>query len=621
MIWRSAREIWQRRSLKQKIAIGFGWVLGLFIVTGVLIHFGVGGIVGNAKVVIRGNQLDATLAQREVDHLNWANQLNALLTDEAVVTLDIETDDHQCGFGSWLYSDQRRHAEEEVPELARLLKAIEIPHQKLHLSAIAIKKRFRPADPALGAFLQEKKIDHLSWMNRILLTLHDRDQSNLGVETDPRQCSLGLWLHGPELAARIGRQPELAAFVKTLSEPHQRLHQAAAMINGLLADNRRMEALYVYKQKIVPAAEETLGALDKVISWQQGEMEGLKAAQEIYARQTLPALAEVQELLQEIRRTARGAIMTDEVMLEAAAATEKQVAILLLVTVAIGVFMAWLTATDLSKLLTRLSDTLRNNGVQVAAAASEIASASTSLSDDASQQAAVVEETAASLASMSEGSRETAALTAGSEQLMRENIEKSAQSLKALVDLTGSMAEIERDSDKIRQIITTIESIAFQTNLLALNAAVEAARAGEAGAGFAVVADEVRNLAHRAGAAAKDIAELLEATVKRVSQSAHSLKNVNHDFEGIIESATAIGDKNSAITQATEGFVHQINQVNEATALAGDSAQRIASCSEETAAASEELTAQAEELRGMVIELVRAVKGERGVVWGPRHYL
>ncbi|MDZ7641488.1 MAG: hypothetical protein U5J62_05630 [Desulfurivibrio sp.] len=230
------------------------------------------------------------------------------------------------------------------------------------------------------------------------------------------------------------------------------------MINELLADNRRMEALNVYKQKIVPAAEETLGALDKVISWQQSEMEGLKAAQEIYARQTLPALTEVQELLQEIRRTARGAIMTDEVMLEAAATTEKQVAILLLVTVMIGVFMAWVTALDLSRLLTRLSDTLRDNAVQVAAAAGEIASASTSLSEDASQQAAVVEETAASLASMSEGSRETAELTARPEQLMRENIEKSAHHLKTSVNLTGSTMEIEHDSGtRFRQIITTID--------------------------------------------------------------------------------------------------------------------------------------------------------------------
>ena len=484
MIWNTARNLWHRRNLKQKITIGFGWVLGLFIITGILIHFGVGEIVGNAEAVIRGNQLDAALAQREVDHLNWVNQLNLTLRDETATSLKLETDDHKCGFGHWLYDEERRRAEALHPALAPLLRRIE--------------------------------------------------------------------------------------------EPHFKLHQSAILINALLGPG---------------GDRETAGR--------------------IYDRQTMPALAETQQFLQEIRHTAKSAIMTDEAMLAAAAATERQVTILLLTTIVIGMFMARLTALDLSGLLTRISDTLRENAVQVAAASGEIASASTSLSEDASQQAAVVEETAASLASMSEGSRETAELTSGSEQLMRENIEKSGQSLKALVNLTGSMAEIERDSDKIRQIITTIDGIAFQTNLLALNAAVEAARAGEAGAGFAVVADEVLNLAHRAGTAAKDIAELLEATVKRVSQSSHALKNVNADFEGIIESATAIGDKNHAITQASEGFVHQIGQVNEATTLASDSTQRIASCAEETAAASEQLTAQAEELREMVIELVRAVEGEQ----------
>ena len=168
---------------------------------------------------------------------------------------------------------------------------------------------------------------------------------------------------------------------------------------------------------------------------------------------------------------------------------------------------------------------------------------------------------------------------------------------------------ISKSSEETGKIIKTIDEIAFQTNLLALNAAVEAARAGEAGAGFAVVAGEVRNLAMRAADAARNTAELIEGTVKKVNEGGELVATTNEAFTEVAESASKVGELVGEIAAASNEQAEGIEQVNKAVVEMDKVVQQNAANAEESASASEEMNAQAEQMKGFVDDLVALVGG------------
>jgi methyl-accepting chemotaxis protein len=283
-----------------------------------------------------------------------------------------------------------------------------------------------------------------------------------------------------------------------------------------------------------------------------------------------------------------------------------------LLILVLAIFLCFLIARSVANTLTRLSDRLRSASEQLVSTAAQVAEASMNLAEGSSKQAAGLDDTNTALSKMATESASVAVLTDGADDLMKQNIEKSGQSLKSLVEMTQGMKQIEADSADMIKIIKTIDEIAFQTNLLALNAAVEAARAGEAGVGFAIVAGEVRNLAARATEAATNTREKLDSNVKRVQNNAHGIRQVNDHFEDIVESATVMGEKIFDITRASKELSSHIMQITETTGALDQIVRDNAADSEETAAASEELTALAEAMNGIVVELRRLVEGHSG---------
>jgi len=285
--------------------------------------------------------------------------------------------------------------------------------------------------------------------------------------------------------------------------------------------------------------------------------------------------------------------------------------IAILIGVGLAMALGFLITRSTVGPIRRIISGLTEGAGQVASASGQVSSASQSLAEGASEQAASIEETSSSLEEMSSMTKQNADNATQADNLMKESNRMVATANDSMGSLTESMKEISMASEETAKIIKTIDEIAFQTNLLALNAAVEAARAGEAGAGFAVVADEVRNLAMRAADAAKNTANLIEGTVKKVKDGSALVARTNEAFGEVAASATKVAQLVSEIAAASNEQSQGIDQVNKAVSEMDKVVQQNAANAEESASASEEMNAQAQEMKGFVEELVALVGGSK----------
>jgi methyl-accepting chemotaxis protein len=164
------------------------------------------------------------------------------------------------------------------------------------------------------------------------------------------------------------------------------------------------------------------------------------------------------------------------------------------------------------------------------------------------------------------------------------------------------MQRIARSSDRIAEIITVIDGIAFQTNILALNAAVEAARAGEHGRGFAVVASEVRSLAQRTAAAAKDVKTLIADSVADAHAGSREAGRVGELIGVIVQSFGQFTERVAEIANASGDQSTGIDEINSALRQMNEGAQSHAAFVDRARGASDALAAQA---RGLLDAVMR----------------
>lgn len=220
---------------------------------------------------------------------------------------------------------------------------------------------------------------------------------------------------------------------------------------------------------------------------------------------------------------------------------------------------------NLSGLISKISSVsvnIQHDIEKVRSDANKVAESSAQQSETLLSTIHIVDDTTKQIQSNTQNTQKATLITTEQAEVLNEGMLVMSQMIEAMNEIRGS-------SEKIADIISLIDSIAFQTNLLALNAAVEAARAGEQGRGFAVVAGEVRNLAGKSADAAKDISNLIKDSNEKVQTGSELVHKVNLSLESIKQKVEILQDSVHAINQSSieqasgaENITHSVSQAD-----------------------------------------------------------
>jgi methyl-accepting chemotaxis protein len=549
-------------SFGKKMGVAFGTVIVLLTVISLTGYRATQDVSRLARQAEETNQLAVLFGEKIIDHLDWLQKVDTYLMSPTADGLQVETDDHNCKLGQWLYGPGRKQAAEQFPGLAQLINQVEAPHARLHASAVELKALFAdgPSDEAIK-----------------------KAQNIYQTETYPALMEVRERLEKiqSELISRAGANGK-ALIDSTRTTRHQ------IVWISILAMAAALGAALLMTRHVTSRIKKLEGFAGTI---SQGDF---SVALSLDSHDELGRLAQSMNQMG-LRLAALLHHFVDGVVHLSSSSDEL-----------FGI------SQEMSDGAANLSDRTHT----VAAAAEEMSSNMNSVAAASEQASTNVNMVAEAAGELTETVNEIAHSLEKARSISCEAVEKAT-------DASNRVNELGTAAAQISKVTEVINEISEQTNLLALNATIEAARAGEAGKGFAVVANEIKELARQTANATLDIKTEIEgiqntstSTVTEIKRISEVINNVNDIVSNI---ATAVEEQSATtrqiadnVAQASQGIQEVNINVAQSSTVSAEIARDIAVVSRvagDISGSSTIVSGNAGDLAGFTVKLKDMVGG------------
>ena len=544
--------------IRSKLLCGFIGVTLFAVVLGIV------GLVSTIRLdgittELKDLQLESNSVSRVLNaHYAWRQTLT-----ESVMTGNEFTgslDPHTCALGLWHDSDEASKMTD--PELLRMLKNMESPHDFIHNEAKTV-----------AAFIKAGDLE--AAQNDLEITIFPRTAEVISILGDMQAR------YNDIVQEKDDESIKIASMMRVLNVTLTLVAVVASVILALIISDR-------ISKPIIPLAAFMRNA---------GTTGNLEISQEdaivieTYSHnkdEIGQCIAGAAMLIEHITRISR--------MLEVIADGDLTAEINLLSEAdTMGNSMKHMVDN-----LNRMFIGISSSTAQVSTGSKQVADGAQTLAQGSTEQAASIEQLSSSIAEIARKTRTNADTAEKTARLAGTIISSAEKGSRQMDEMMSAVGEINRASQSISKVIKVIDDIAFQTNILALNAAVEAARAGQHGKGFAVVAEEVRNLASKSAEAAKETGAMIENSMEKAElgsriaqETADSLTEI---VSGINESSKFVNE----ISKASEEQSVGIDQINIGIDQVAQVVQQNSATAQQSAAASEEMSSQSDNLRDLI---------------------